>query len=205
MELMTTEQRTSPPRRHERTCVGCGRRDAPGHLVRVVVRDDGSLIADVRGGAPGRGAHVHPASECIGRAAKRGLARSFRCAVQIEPRVLADAIVQAAHARAGEMISLALLSGQAVVERERILLDLSRGALSTVVIALDAPKEALLGGLARAIAEGNAVAWGTCASLGALGRREPVAVLGIRSSTLGDAIVQACRVADGARTGAEVR
>jgi len=205
MEPMTTEQPKTSPRRNERTCVGCGRRDTPGHLVRVLLADDGTVIVDLRGGMEGRGAHVHPASDCIGKAAKRGLGRSFRRAVPVEARVLAAAIVQAAHVRLDELMTLAFASGLVVAERDQLVEELSRDALSTVVVAADAPQDTLHGEPGRAVLQGRAVAWGTCASLGAFGRRGPVAMLGIRSSKLGDAIAQACRVADGARTGAEVR
>jgi predicted RNA-binding protein YlxR (DUF448 family) len=188
-----------------RTCVGCGRRDTSSHLVRLVAADDGSVNVDLGGRVPGRGAHLHAAAVCIASAARRGLARSFRRPVRMVPSALSAAVVQAAHDRAAALILHAAASGGVVVDRHQVLDALSDGTLPLVVVAADAPCEVLQGEVAQAVAHGRAVCWGTCALLGALARREPLAMLGIRSKKLGDDLAQACRIADGARTGAEVR
>lgn len=53
-----------------RTCLGCRTRDVQANLVRVVARDS-VLVVDLRGSAPGRGAYVHPSSDCVGQASRR--------------------------------------------------------------------------------------------------------------------------------------
>ncbi|MGI8953406.1 MAG: YlxR family protein [Nocardioidaceae bacterium] len=57
-----------------RTCVGCRQRAVKTDLVRVVVVDDGTtqtVVPDLRGAAPGRGAYLHPTVQCLERAMQR--------------------------------------------------------------------------------------------------------------------------------------
>jgi predicted RNA-binding protein YlxR (DUF448 family) len=65
-----------------RTCVGCRQRAAKDELLRVVAEDLGDgleVIADPRGCAPGRGAHLHPTPECLELALRRrAFARALR-------------------------------------------------------------------------------------------------------------------------------
>lgn len=63
-----------------RTCVGCKQAVAQGELLRVVLVG-GRVVADPGRRAPGRGAWVHRARECLAAAAKGGFARSFRASV----------------------------------------------------------------------------------------------------------------------------
>ncbi|WP_299533172.1 YlxR family protein [uncultured Streptomyces sp.] len=62
----------------ERTCVGCRERAVKSELLRIVV-DEGACVPDPRGTLPGRGAYVHPASECLGLAVRRrAFPRAFK-------------------------------------------------------------------------------------------------------------------------------
>jgi len=81
---------------HERTCVGCGERSAPGEMVRLVIAPNramglrdaqarpapqtltGEIAVDAAGGGFGRGAHVHARGSCISQAAARGLMRATK-------------------------------------------------------------------------------------------------------------------------------
>jgi uncharacterized protein len=58
-----------------RTCLGCRQRAAKSELVRVTFRVDGqgrgAVVVDPRGAAPGRGAHLHPATACYELAVRR--------------------------------------------------------------------------------------------------------------------------------------
>ena len=66
-----------------RTCVGCRRRAVKNELLRVVADDLGDgpeVIPDPRGDAPGRGAHLHPTSECLELALRR---RAFPRALRV--------------------------------------------------------------------------------------------------------------------------
>jgi uncharacterized protein len=61
-----------------RTCIGCRRRAPAGELVRIVLEGTQPLFGS-RGGRPGRGASLHPRSDCLAAALKsRALGRAFR-------------------------------------------------------------------------------------------------------------------------------
>ena len=73
------EQRACERHGSTRFCVGCGVRVARSRaheLVRLVLvpADDGAVtvVADLGGGAVGRGAWVHPTRSCLERATERG-------------------------------------------------------------------------------------------------------------------------------------
>lgn len=61
-----------------RTCVGCRVRAEAGELLRVVLVD-GDLAFDLRRRAAGRGAWLHPESDCLDKAERRrAFARALR-------------------------------------------------------------------------------------------------------------------------------
>lgn len=69
-----------------RTCVGCRIRVAASDLLRIVVESsaDGAtrrLVPDLRGGMPGRGAHLHPDPDCLALAERR---KAFGRALRVE-------------------------------------------------------------------------------------------------------------------------
>jgi uncharacterized protein len=56
--------------------VGCRNRSAASDLLRIVVESAAAgetrrLVPDLRGGMPGRGAHLHPDPECLALAERR--------------------------------------------------------------------------------------------------------------------------------------
>ena len=72
-----------------RTCIGCRERAAKRELLRVVAGTDAEdqdraqgswfVVPDPSGTAPGRGAHLHPTSECLALAERRrAFARALR-------------------------------------------------------------------------------------------------------------------------------
>ena len=73
----------STPTGPVRTCVGCRGRAAKRELLRVTVGlVDGrpAVLPDPTGTAPGRGAHLHPSTECYDLAVRRkAFARALRC------------------------------------------------------------------------------------------------------------------------------
>jgi uncharacterized protein len=77
-----------------RTCLGCRQRRPKGDLVRLVRDGDGTVLVDVGGSRPGRGAYVCAAPDCVQRALKPGrLGHAFRAACrpgeELESTVLA--------------------------------------------------------------------------------------------------------------------
>jgi uncharacterized protein len=68
-----------------RTCIGCRQRAAKSELLRVVAGSDTdgqpAVVPDPRGRAAGRGAHLHPTTECLDQAVKR---RAFARALRVQ-------------------------------------------------------------------------------------------------------------------------
>jgi len=69
------------PREPQRTCVGC-RIVASQHLLVRVAFDGPRLVVDRPRRVAGRGAYIHPLTECITAAGRGGIARSLRRAVK---------------------------------------------------------------------------------------------------------------------------
>ncbi len=73
-----------PARIPIRTCIGCRERTAKSEFLRVVAGSDveGRLVLtpDPDSTAPGRGAHLHPTSECFELAVRR---RAFTRALRL--------------------------------------------------------------------------------------------------------------------------
>jgi predicted RNA-binding protein YlxR (DUF448 family)/ribosomal protein L30E len=189
-ESVTTsasKTRRDRPDRRERTCVGCGERDTVENVVRLVVSDEGEVAVDLAGGRFGRGAHLHPSPRCLERA-PRGLARTFKKSVDTTPEQLATALLAAADRRALGLIASAARSGRIEIGGEMAGKAIESGKAQLLVVARDAQSAASLGAVMRAVAAGNAVAWGTKEQLGRVVGKSEVAVLGIVSQSLAVAL-----------------
>ena len=86
-----------------RTCVGCRNRAAKSDLLRIVVDESAAgairrLVPDLRGGMPGRGAHLHPEPECLALAERR---RAFGRALRVEGPLDLDPVREQVMAAAG--------------------------------------------------------------------------------------------------------
>jgi uncharacterized protein len=61
-----------------RTCISCGRKENKKSMIRLVLNEDGIVIMDKSGSAPGRGAYVCNETQCIELLKeKKRLARAF--------------------------------------------------------------------------------------------------------------------------------
>jgi predicted RNA-binding protein YlxR (DUF448 family) len=78
--------------------VGCRNRAAASDLLRIVVESpsgEGSrrLVPDLRGGMPGRGAHLHPDPECLALAERRkAFGRALRVEGLLDPTLVREQI-----------------------------------------------------------------------------------------------------------------
>jgi predicted RNA-binding protein YlxR (DUF448 family)/ribosomal protein L30E len=186
----------SPPlaKASERTCIGCGRTDSPEEMVRLVISPEGEVAVDLAGGRFGRGAHVHASPRCLASAPK-GLSRSFRRPMAVTAGALASAITEAAERRATGLLSSAVRSQRVEIGAERSGQAMESGKVRLLVVARDAAAGASTGPVLRAVAAGNAVAFGTKADLGALVGKSEVAVLGVSSEPIAVALRAAVRTA----------
>jgi len=198
--------------RHVRTCVGCGAKDAPTELVRLVldesVTEDPPVMVDAAGSSFGRGAHVHPRKTCVALACKNGLSRAFKANVKASADDLAKEIALALDRRIEGLIVAARGAKALVVGSDKALASLRNGA-PLAVVACDAASIAQKDEVVQAIAEGRAIAWRNKEGIGALVDRKDVAIVAIENSGIARAIRQtAGAVASlGAdeRNGSEVR
>jgi predicted RNA-binding protein YlxR (DUF448 family) len=196
-----TEQRA--PRTPARTCAGCAREDDADVMVRLVRGPAGEIAVDVGGG--GRGSHVHARTECIVKACKGGLARSFKAPVKADAADLAEQITTGADRRIRGLILSANRLKRIALGADAACEALMRGAV-LVVVATDAGAIARKHMIVEAIAAGNAIAWGDKASLGSLVGAQEVAALAVIDTRIASALRDARRVKDGvsdarARTG----
>ena len=201
--------------RVERTCIGCGKKADDAELIRLVLVEspDGAphVIPDAKGGTAGRGAHVHPSSDCLALACKKGLSRAFKRELRAEPGALA-ASIRAVYARrlagllfGGVRSKLVVIGSDAVAEAIRT------GGSQLILLAADSASAAMRSGVQRATAEGKTLVYGDKLQLArAIGRRageerEGVAVLSVTNVALATAIRRAwlCAVGLSPSTGGE--
>jgi predicted RNA-binding protein YlxR (DUF448 family) len=184
-----------------RTCVGCGKTDDTEALVRIVlgprVPGEGAPVAvDMAGGSHGRGAHVHARPECLAKAAKAGLARSFKGPISTTAMELAEQIVLGADRRIAGLLTGAHRARLVAIGADAAGAALDEGAPG-VVVAADAGAVTEKGAIARAIAAGRAVAWKDKQTLGALlGGRDEVAVCAVLNDSIAAQVASARRLAD---------
>jgi len=73
-----------------RTCLGCRSRADKSSLLRVVAQD-GVVLPDPSGILPGRGAWIHPTSECITKSISRNaFGRALRVSGALNTAVLTE-------------------------------------------------------------------------------------------------------------------
>jgi predicted RNA-binding protein YlxR (DUF448 family)/ribosomal protein L7Ae-like RNA K-turn-binding protein len=189
-----TEQRA--PRTPARTCAGCAREDDADVMVRLVRGPSGEIAVDVGGG--GRGSHIHARTECIVKACKGGLARSFKAQVTADAADLSEQIATGADRRIRGLILSANRLKRVALGADAACEALMRGPV-VVVIATDAGSITRKHVIVEAIAAGNAIAWGDKASLGSLVGAQEVAALAVIDTRIASALREARRVMDGVR------
>lgn len=91
MNPAATPRPTADPAVPVRTCIGCRRRAPAPELLRFVARGQ-VLRLDARGGAAGRGAHLHPG--CLGRVGVREFSKALRTQITDAADALAQASTQ---------------------------------------------------------------------------------------------------------------
>ncbi|MBX3193122.1 MAG: DUF448 domain-containing protein [Labilithrix sp.] len=189
------EQRTpgkAPPRR---MCAGCGKRDLADGLVRVVLGPDGALAIDLADSKFGRGAHVHPAVDCVTKALRAGFAKAFKAKVEGSIEALSDQIVEAADRRIEGLLAGARRGRLVVAGADSVRDALNDGSAELVLVASDAAAATKFSEIQEAIGQGKAVAWSNKQHLGSLFGRDEVAVCAVLHEGVAKAIGSARRMA----------
>jgi predicted RNA-binding protein YlxR (DUF448 family) len=169
-------QRAEGDTRTTRTCVGCGLRGDKAAMVRLAVFG-GEVVfnAHIQGG---RGAHLHPRTECIARA-PRGLARAFKTSLRVDASDLGRSLVVACERRMVGLLLAAWRSRSLAIGADAARTAMTGGApLAIVAIDAGSVRESLE--VKRAILSGRAMAWKTKSELGALLGGEAVAICAVR-------------------------
>lgn len=211
---MSENEKHESAETHVRTCVGCGSKDDPAALVRLVFDvASGGVLVDAKGKAFGRGAHVHPVPQCVQNACKSGLAKAFRTNVKASPAELAADISAALDRRIEGLVVAARGAGALAVGTDKALASLRMGAPLTLV-AKDATSIAEKSEVMEAVGEGRALVWRDKAGIGRVVDKGDVAVVTIENSGIARAIGEAARAiaslhgahsVSQARSGSEVR
>jgi len=196
------DENVRPARTPTRTCVGCGEKAAPDALVRLVAgpsEEAGLDVAvDMADGMFGRGAHVHAAPDCLAKACKGGLARSFKAKVKASPGGLADGIVAGADRRIAGLLGGAKRAKRLAIGADAVKQALAAGA-PLIVVARDAGSVAGRMDIVEAVAEGRAVAVLDRATLGVLFGRAEVAVAAVLDEGIAGEIKRVYSMADSVR------
>ena len=205
--------------KHQRQCVGCGKREDATSLVRVVLGPQGEVAVDLANRSIGRGAHVHANAACLKAAASGGLAKSFRCRVTCTAQELSEMLLAAGQRRMDGLLRAAALSRVVVVGRQPVEAALAArwqpgpkaatSVVDLVIVARDAGDVARGKVFDQAIAQGLVVAWGTKRTLGGyLGQGmghesgfDEVAVAGVCNPKLAHAMGALCRMMDTVENG----
>jgi predicted RNA-binding protein YlxR (DUF448 family) len=159
-------------------------------MIRLVLGEDGELGVDLAGRAFGRGAWVHPRPECLERAVRGGVERSFKRRVGTNVGDLLRNVRAAANRRVEALIASARGAGSAVPGSEAARAALDEGRATLLVVASDARSAAQEGFVLRAAAAGKAVVWGSKEILGRATGRADTAVVAILDRGLKDAILR---------------
>ncbi|GAC1351304.1 MAG: hypothetical protein NVSMB1_03030 [Polyangiales bacterium] len=184
-----------------RSCIGCGERGDALDMIRLVLIEspDGScsIAPDAKGGAFGRGAHVHPCRECLERGCQRGLSRAFRRDLRADPVALASTIARAFDRRLCGLISGGVRGGLLAVGTDAVADALRAGRAHLILLAADATAAAERTAVQQATERGIVLVYGDKLQLArAIGRapletRDGVAVLAVTDMALAAAIRRA--------------
>ena len=196
-----------------RTCVGCGARALEGDLVRLVLVEVDAesvcaVVPDAKGGAFGRGAHVHPSRDCLANACKKGLSRAFRREVRADEGELGAAISVAYTRRLEGLLFGGVRGGHIAIGTDAVAESVVGGKAELVVLSADATAAAQRSAVQRMTAAGKTLVFGDKLRLArALGRavsegseRDGVAVCSVTNVALATAVRRAWLCAVGLST-----
>lgn len=127
----------------ERRCILSGERASPDALIRLAIGPDGSVLPDVRGKAPGRGAWLGVSRVALEQAMAKGrlrgaLARAFKGEALSVPDDLAERIDAALRQSVLDRLGLEARSSMLITGFDKIDVACRRGQVSMLLHAADA-------------------------------------------------------------------
>ncbi len=203
MQVEVTDKPTE--RQSQRMCAGCGGREEPEALVRLVVGPSAPYVAvDLGRKLGGRGVSVHPRRVCISQALKRGsLSRALRGLSSVKTETVAQMIVQQQSQRIVGLLSSALRARRIELGSDAVRSALLNGKGDLLVVAGDARGRAdELKSAARAIGCAT-VSWGTKPTLGSWLGRDELAVLLITERGIARAVLECIEQVEALEASAE--
>lgn len=181
-----------------RMCAGCAKRAPVRELVRLVLDpttgDLPTVVVDASGSSFGKGAHVHPSSDCLDKALRGGLSKAFKSKVHADRQEIVDQLVRGVDRRIEGLVMGARRARHLVIGADATAEGLREGAVALVIVATDAAAAAQVSEISKAIAGGKAIAWSVKERLGALLAKDEVAVCGVVHDKVADAIATAHRM-----------
>lgn len=153
-------------------------------MIRLVLDDEGGLVPDLAGKAFGRGAWVHPRSDCLSKGVPRGAARSLRANVVTDAATVAAAIAAGAERRALGLLQSGWRARRLAVGSTAAREASSNGRARLLIVASDAKASAEASWVQALVREGRAMAWADKATLGAAFGRSEAGVIAVLDPTL---------------------
>lgn len=181
-------------RARQRSCIGCRTAGSREDLVRFVASKDGQIVFDLAGGAWGRGAWLHPRTDCLVKSA-RSLGRALRQPIAQSPTELHQALVTAAWRRIKNLVVSAKRAGQLCVGAEEAERAWEDRSLALLLWADDARVGASLPWIAQALAQGRVLVAPSLATMGEWVGVQEVTLAAIIDSRIATAVVRNLAIA----------
>lgn len=179
-----------------RTCIGCRASGSPQDLVRLVVGPDGEVVADLAGGAFGRGAWVHPRLGCVEGAVRGGLSRGLKTTIKTDVPEVLKHLREAADRRTFSLLQTAQRAHHAALGTAA-LEDAERDdRVELLVLARDARASADLSAVRRLGERGRVRLFKTKAELGAAFGRDELALVALLSKDLSQEVSRMISVSE---------
>jgi uncharacterized protein len=130
-----------PRREPERTCIVTRAVAAPAELIRFVVSPEGSVVPDLQGKLPGRGAWVTATADTVRQAVKRrAFGRAFKAEVKASPS-LAEEIEAALRQDLRQALSLANKAGAVTSGFAKVEAAIAEGSVAALIHAAEAAED----------------------------------------------------------------
>jgi predicted RNA-binding protein YlxR (DUF448 family) len=179
-----------------RTCIGCRASGSPQDLVRLVVGPDGEVVADLAGGAFGRGAWVHPQLSCVEGAVRGGLSRGLKTTIKTDVAQVLKHLREAADRRTISLLQAAQRAQQSALGTAAFEDAERDGRVELLILARDARASGELSAVRRLSERGRVRFFKTKAELGAAFARDELALVALFSKDLSQEVSRMISVSE---------